>query len=58
MNTCFFCGLTHEHKCALIKAYEYYPDGKVKRIEFMTLNDLRPAEQPKFVCNTVNGSLQ
>lgn len=58
MNTCFFCGQIHEFRCALIKAYEYYPDGKVKRIEFMTLNDLRTPEQPKLVCNTVNGSLQ
>ncbi len=41
---CATCGgLSHTQggKCPLVKAYEYYPDGKLKRIEFMT-----PADYP------------
>jgi hypothetical protein len=31
---CEHCGLVHEFTCSLIRAIEYYQDGKVKRIEF------------------------
>jgi hypothetical protein len=38
---CNLCGLSHEYKCSLIKAYEYYPDGVVKRVEFLTPADFQ-----------------
>lgn len=31
---CNYCGLYHEAKCPLVKAFEYHPDGTLKRVEF------------------------
>lgn len=43
MAVCMTCGNDHgDQKCFLIKAYEYYPDGKLKRIEYLTPADLKP----------------
>lgn len=40
---CIICGIEHDFKCSLIKAYEYYPDGGgVKRVEFVTFADMPP----------------
>lgn len=39
---CPYCGDASNHmgtKCGLVKAYEYHPDGTVKRVEFMTPAD-------------------
>jgi hypothetical protein len=38
---CFYCGNEHETKCPLISAYDYTPDGKVCRIEFVTFADIQ-----------------
>jgi hypothetical protein len=39
---CAICGSDHDDaKCFLIKAYEYFPSGKVKRVEFFTLSELK-----------------
>ncbi|MCS3690932.1 hypothetical protein M2194_004969 [Bradyrhizobium elkanii] len=43
---CQLCGLVHEFKCHLIKAYDYYPDGTVKRVEFITAADLVERDRP------------
>lgn len=40
---CPYCQTRHANKCALIKAYEYYPDGAVKRVEFYAPNDYSPS---------------
>lgn len=35
VGACEWCGTVHsERKCPLIRAVTYYPDGKVRRIEF------------------------
>jgi len=42
MAVCMTCGSDHgDQKCFLIKAFEYYPDGKLKRIEYLTPADLK-----------------
>lgn len=38
--TCIICGNTHDYKCPLIRAFEYYPDGTLRRTEFITYADL------------------
>lgn len=45
---CPYCGTSHPSaKCYLVKAIEYFPDGQVKRVEFMTARDLNAgAPQP------------
>jgi hypothetical protein len=52
---CPYCGAIHGPKCPLVKAFEYHPDGAVKRVEFYAPNDygplygldrLKPAEVP------------
>ena len=41
MKKCVNCGHGHEgQKCPLVKAFEYYPDGELKRIEFVTIADM------------------
>jgi hypothetical protein len=32
---CAHCGLHHGPVCPRIKAIEYYPDGSVKRVEYL-----------------------
>ena len=39
MNECRWCGLIHGPRCPSVKAIEYFPDGTVKRVEFMTPSD-------------------
>lgn len=46
--TCILCGYDHDFKCALVKAYEYHPDGTLKRVEFVTFADMR---QPSPLLN-------
>lgn len=41
---CVLCGCHHDFKCPLIKAYDYFPDGRVKRVEFMTAADFVDAQ--------------
>lgn len=31
---CSYCNGYHASKCPLVKAYEYHPDGTLKRVEF------------------------
>ena len=50
MTPCPYCGTTHPSaKCYLVKAIEYFPDGQVKRVEFMTPRDLNV---PSALTNT------
>lgn len=44
---CIICGFEHENKCPLIKAYEYFPDGTIKRVEFLTPADFH--RQPELL---------
>jgi hypothetical protein len=47
MAKCWTCGSEHEgQKCFLVKALEYYPNGNLKRIEYLTPADLRQDQQP------------
>jgi len=53
MNTCRWCGLMHgEAKCYLVKAIEYYQDGTVKRVEFLTGADYMPPPIPMSTAGT------
>jgi len=36
---CKHCGNTHETRCPLVKSIEYFEDGTIKRIEYMTPAD-------------------
>ena len=49
MTKCVICGTEHDYKCFLIKAIEYYPDGKMKRIEYLTPADM--AQQQPSIAN-------
>lgn len=33
-TSCQWCGCTHQGKCSLVKAIEYYESGGIKRVEF------------------------
>lgn len=40
---CRWCGERHAmRRCPNVKAFEYGPDGKVTRVEFLTPNDYQP----------------
>jgi hypothetical protein len=32
---CGYCGMVHGFRCPSVHAVEYYPDGTVKRVEFV-----------------------
>lgn len=32
---CRWCGMFHDVRCPWVKAYEFHPDGTVKRVEFV-----------------------
>jgi len=36
---CKHCGNIHEFRCPLIKSIEYFEDGTIKRVEYMTPAD-------------------
>jgi hypothetical protein len=36
---CKHCGNIHEFRCPLVKSIEYYEDGTLKKIEYMTPAD-------------------
>lgn len=36
ITECRWCGMMHGPQCPTVKAFEYYPDGSVKRVEFKT----------------------
>lgn len=36
---CWWCGTIHGVTCPRVKALEYHPDGRVKRVEFFTPED-------------------
>ena len=55
---CQLCGLEHEFKCHLIKAYDYYPDGTVKRVEFITIADFQKQEAPQPIARPAHGTMQ
>lgn len=42
MATCQWCGNIHGAKCPIVKAFEFHPDGTVKRVEFYAPNDYAP----------------
>jgi hypothetical protein len=39
IDNCPYCGESHGALCPLVKAIEYFPSGKVKRVEFKTAAD-------------------
>lgn len=41
-EACPYCGTIHADKCSLVKAFEYHPDGSIKRVEFYTPGDYSP----------------
>lgn len=40
---CRWCGLIHGERCPSVKSIEFFPDGQVKKVEFLTPVDLSPA---------------
>lgn len=44
ITNCQFCGGDHGMQCPSVKAIEYYPDGKLKRVEFKSAADYVPAQ--------------
>lgn len=53
---CEWCGATHQTKCPLVKAIEYHEDGRVKRVEFMTVADYTTPAAPCSVPYPIIGS--
>lgn len=50
MVKCQICGTEHEFKCVLVKAVEFYPDGRTKRVEYLTPADMSQSQQqPRLV---------
>jgi hypothetical protein len=45
MSECKWCGMIHGPRCPSVKAIEYFPDGTIKRVEFMTPADRSPSIQ-------------
>lgn len=40
---CPWCNMLHKNqRCSQVKAIEYFEDGKIKRVEFMTALDYYP----------------
>jgi hypothetical protein len=39
LTNCPYCGESHGVLCPQVKAIEYFPSGKVKRVEFKTAAD-------------------
>lgn len=35
---CPYCGYIHDLKCPLVKAFEYNPNGSLKRVEFFDVH--------------------
>ena len=33
-KACPWCGLIHQNTCWMVKVYEYFPNGTLKRVEF------------------------
>ncbi len=42
MTKCLYCNQPHDGKCLLVKAFEYHPDGTIKRVEFYAPSDYVP----------------
>lgn len=39
-HKCMWCGLIHSgQRCPLVKAIDYYENGNIKRVEFVTPGD-------------------
>ena len=34
-SACHFCGENHGGRCPAVKSIEYFPSGKIKRVEFV-----------------------
>ena len=45
-HECQHCGQWHGKLCPQVKAIEYHPDGRVKRIEYVTSADFGRAPLP------------
>ena len=46
---CKHCGVIHETRCPCIKSIEYFEDGTIKRIEYLTSADYWPVTYPVYV---------
>jgi hypothetical protein len=56
MEKCKICGTEHEFKCVLVKAVEFYPDGVLKRVEYLTPADM--TQQPQHPVFPAHATLQ
>lgn len=45
-TTCRHCGQHHGPHCPLVKAVEYYPDGSLKRVEYIDAQPIQTVPQP------------
>ena len=39
---CQWCGQTHGIRCPELRAIEYYENGSIKRVEYLTPADMKP----------------
>lgn len=46
MEKCGHCGNYRTGHCPLIKAIEYFPNGMIKRVEYVTPEPCKPVETP------------
>lgn len=46
VNDCQYCGKSHGRRCPEVRAIEYYENGAVKRVEFMTVSDYMAPLRP------------
>ena len=46
---CPYCGKFHGSRCPEVRAIEYFKDGTVKRVEFVTPGDWLPRLQPETI---------
>lgn len=53
LGACNYCGSNHEGKCPMVKAIEYYQDGTVKRVEFITSKDHHPIQFGQLPSSTL-----
>lgn len=53
---CPYCGNLHQTKCFMVKAFEYHPDGSLRRVEFFEPLPAKVESGPSIVVGSPWGS--
>lgn len=40
LKKCPFCSQIHEGQCPIVKSVEYYPNGTIKKVEYVTEDEM------------------